>query len=215
MPAKRSAPRKTDGEPACWAIWPVSSFFPSKNLGGFGDAGMVTTNDKALAESIAMLRVHGSRVRYVHEAIGINSRLDALQAAVLLVKLKRLDQWAGSPPKCRALCAVVDRGALDRSRHLACRGPGKLSCLQSIHPSRAEARRITQLFERAGAWVRKCIIRCRCTCKLLPRPGVPEGAFPQSERAAEEVLSLPIFAELRDEQLQYVVQMIAAFYRKR
>jgi dTDP-4-amino-4,6-dideoxygalactose transaminase len=70
------------------------SFFPSKNLGGFGDGGMITTNDQGLADALAMLRVHGSRVRYLHEAVGINSRLDALQAVVLDIKLKYLDQWA-------------------------------------------------------------------------------------------------------------------------
>jgi len=69
------------------------SFFPTKNLGGFGDGGLITTNDQTLADSMAMLRVHGSQVRYLHEAVGINSRLDALQAAVLQIKLKYLDQW--------------------------------------------------------------------------------------------------------------------------
>ena len=68
------------------------SFFPSKNLGGFGDGGMITTNDQALADTLSMLRVHGSRVRYLHEAVGINSRLDALQAVVLHIKLKYLNQ---------------------------------------------------------------------------------------------------------------------------
>ena len=76
------------GDTACF------SFFPSKNLGGFGDGGMITTNDQGLADALAMLRVHGSRVRYLHEAVGINSRLDALQAVVLDIKLKYLDQWA-------------------------------------------------------------------------------------------------------------------------
>ena len=84
------------------------SFFPTKNLGGFGDGGLITTNDKALADSMAMLRVHGSQVRYLHEAVGINSRLDALQAAVLQVKLKYLDQWTERPTsECRTVSADV------------------------------------------------------------------------------------------------------------
>src|SRR5256885_7071732 len=102
--ARRKVPVVEDAAQAIGAMWRhrmagslgqagCFSFFPSKNLGGVWGGGMVTTDDQALADRVRMLRVHGSRVKYVHEAIGINSRLDALQAAVLRVKLKHLEKW--------------------------------------------------------------------------------------------------------------------------
>ncbi len=196
------------GDLACF------SFFPSKNLGGFGDAGMVTTNDQALAESIAMLRVHGSRVRYVHEAIGINSRLDALQAAVLLVKLKRLDQWAeGRRRNAARYVQLFTEAGLDRVT---------LPVLEAdnFHVYNQFTLRVRKRDELRGYLKEHGV----GTEVYYPLPlhlqncyrdlGYVKGAFPQSERAAEEVLSLPIYAELTDEQLQYVVQTISAFYRK-
>ncbi len=197
------------GDLACF------SFFPSKNLGGFGDGGMVTTNDKGLAESITMLRVHGSRVRYVHEAIGINSRLDALQAAILLVKLKRLDQWAEGR---RRNAARYERLFAD----------AKLSERVTLPTVEAKSFHVFNQFtvrvqkrDELRAYLKDKGVG---TEVYYPLPmhlqncyrdlGYQKGAFPQSERAAEEVLSLPIYAELTDEQLQYVVQSIADFYRK-
>ena len=106
------------------------SFFPSKNLGGFGDGGLITTNDKALADSMAMLRVHGSQVRYLHEVVGINSRLDALQAAVLQIKLKYLDQWTEgrrrNAERYRQLFAHIKHAGL---RHAAADGAWKFPCV--------------------------------------------------------------------------------------
>ncbi|MBS0169378.1 MAG: DegT/DnrJ/EryC1/StrS family aminotransferase [Nitrospira sp.] len=198
------------GDVACF------SFFPSKNLGGFGDAGMVTTNDKALAESIAMLRVHGSRVRYVHEAIGINSRLDALQAAVLLVKLKRLDQWAEGRRRnaARYRQLFTDAQLTDRVM-LPTVGQDNFHVFNQFTlrvQKRDELRSYlkdqgvgTEVYYPLPLHLQNCYRDLGC----------PKGSFPQSERAAEEVLSIPIYAELNDEQLQYVVQMMAAFYRKR
>lgn len=197
------------GDLACF------SFFPSKNLGGFGDAGMVTTNDKELAESIAMLRVHGSRVRYVHEAIGINSRLDALQAAVLLVKLKRLDQWAEGRRRnaTRYRQLFTDAQLTD---HVTL----PVTHAHNFHVFNQFTIRVRKRDE-LRAYLKDHGVG---TEVYYPLPlhlqncyrdlGYQKGEFSQSERASEEVLSLPIYAELSDEQLQYVVQMIASFFRK-
>lgn len=198
------------GDVACF------SFFPSKNLGGFGDAGMVTTNDKALAESIAMLRVHGSRVRYVHEAIGINSRLDALQAAVLLVKLKRLDQWAEGRRRnaARYVQLFTEAKLADRitlpvvhadNFHVFNQFTLRVQKRDELRSYLKDQGVGTEVYYPLSLHLQNCYRDL----------GYQKGAFPQSERAAEEVLSIPIYAELSDEQLHYVVRMIASFYRKR
>ncbi len=199
----------TLGDLACF------SFFPSKNLGGFGDAGMVTTNDQALAESIAMLRVHGSRMRYVHEVIGINSRLDALQAAVLLVKLKRLDQWAeGRRRNAAQYVELFEKAKLLDRVTLPVLNAGNFHVFNQFTlrvPQRDELRSYlkdhgvgTEVYYPLSLHLQNCYRDL----------GYQKGAFPQSERAAEEVLSIPIYAELTIEHLQYVVQTIAAFYRR-
>ena len=198
------------GDVACF------SFFPSKNLGGFGDAGMVTTNDKALAESLAMLRVHGSRVRYVHEAIGINSRLDALQAAVLLVKLKRLDEWAeGRRRNAARYVQLFTEAKLTDRIALPVVGANNFHVFNqfTIRVHKRDELRSYLKDQGVGSEVYYPLPLHLQNC--YRDLGYQKGAFPQSERAAEEVLSLPIYAELSDEQLQYVVQAIASFYRKR
>jgi dTDP-4-amino-4,6-dideoxygalactose transaminase len=191
------------------------SFFPSKNLGGFGDGGMVTTNDKALAESIAMLRVHGSRVRYLHEAIGINSRLDALQAAVLSVKLKRLDEWAEGRRRnaSRYERLFTEANLRDRvtlptveanSFHVFNQFTIRVHKRDELRTYMKEKGVGTEVYYPLPMHLQNC----------YQNLGYQKGSFPQSELAAQEVLSLPIYAELTDEQLQYVVHAIGEFYRK-
>jgi len=198
------------GDVACF------SFFPSKNLGGFGDAGMVTMNDKALAESIAMLRVHGSRVRYVHEAIGINSRLDALQAAVLLVKLKRLDQWAeGRRRNAARYVQLFTQAQLTDRVTLPVVGQDNVHVFNQFTLRVQKRDELRSYLKDQGVGTEVYYPLPLHLQNCYRDLGYPKGSFPQSERAAEDVLSLPIYAELSDEQLEYVVQMIAAFYRKR
>jgi dTDP-4-amino-4,6-dideoxygalactose transaminase len=191
------------------------SFFPTKNLGGFGDGGLITTNDKALADAMAMLRVHGSQARYLHDAVGINSRLDTLQAAVLQIKLKYLDQWTEgrrrNAERYRQLFARtkhVDRVVLPPTR------PGNFHVYNQFTvraPKRDELRSFlkekgvgTEVYYPLPMHLQNCYRDL----------GHQKGAFPQSEQAAEEVMSIPIYAELTELQQSYVVEMIGEFYRR-
>lgn len=191
------------------------SFFPSKNLGGFGDGGLITTNDQSLAELMAMLRVHGSKVRYVHEVVGINSRLDAIQAVVLSVKLPRLDRWAEGRRNNAARYETMFAAA-----KLTDRVTLPVSAAGNFHVYNQYTVRVPKRDELRGYLKDKGI----GTEVYYPLPlhlqncyrdlGHRKGSFPESERAAEEVLSLPIYAELTEAQQTYVVDTIAEFYAR-
>jgi dTDP-4-amino-4,6-dideoxygalactose transaminase len=191
------------------------SFFPSKNLGGFGDGGLITTNDKTLADSMAMLRVHGSQVRYLHEAVGFNSRLDALQAAVLQVKLKYLDQWTGGRRRnAERYQQLFSQMKLADRVTLPPTAPGNFHVYNQFTvraPKRDELRTFlkekgvgTEVYYPLPMHLQNCYRDL----------GHQKGAFPLSERAAEEVMSIPIYPELTETQQSYVVEMIAEFYKR-
>lgn len=188
------------------------SFFPTKNLGGFGDGGLMTTDDPDLADRLSMLRVHGSRVRYLHEAVGINSRLDALQAAVLQVKLKHLDRWTEgrrrNAERYRQLFTqanLLDRVTLPPTH------PGNFHVYNqfTVRVSRRDELRNFLRERGVGSEVYYPLPMHLQNC--YRDLGYPKGSFPISERAAEEVLSLPIYAELAENQRAYVVEQIHLF----
>jgi len=191
------------------------SFFPTKNLGGFGDGGLMTTDDQALADALSMLRVHGSRVRYLHEAVGINSRLDALQAAVLHIKLKYLDQWtegrrrnAEQYEQLFAQAKLLDRVTLPLT------APGNFHVYNQFTirvPQRDDLRNFLK-DKGVGSEVYYPLPMHLQNC--YQDLGYRKGSFPISEQAAEEVLSLPIYAELTQDQQAYVVQKIDEFYQR-
>jgi dTDP-4-amino-4,6-dideoxygalactose transaminase len=191
------------------------SFFPTKNLGGFGDGGLMTTDDDALADALAMLRVHGSRVRYLHEAVGINSRLDALQAAVLHVKLKYLDQWtegrrrnADRYQRLFAQAQLLDRVMLPVTK------PGNFHVYNQYTVRVRQRDELRTFLKEKGVGSEVYYPLPMHLQNCYQALGYHKGSFPVSERAAEEVLSLPIYAELTEEQQAYVVQMIGEFYRR-
>lgn len=189
------------------------SFFPSKNLGGFGDGGLITTNDGKLNDSMAMLRVHGSKVRYLHELIGINSRLDALQAAVLQVKLKYLDRWSEGRRRNAARYEQLfkDANLLDRvTPPTTAKGNVHVFNQFTVRAQKRDELRAYLKDQGVGTEIYYPVPMHLQTC--YRELGYHKGSFPLSEQAAEEALSLPIYAELTDTQLSYVVEMVAAFY---
>jgi len=187
------------------------SFFPSKNLGGFGDGGMVVTNDAALAETLRVLRVHGGKPKYHHSLIGGNFRLDALQAAVLRVKLKYLPLWTEARRhNARRYRNLFSEAGLLEQIGLPEDTPGHIYNQFVI---RCPDRDRLQIFLRKQGIETEIYYPIPlhlqdCFFKL----GYRNGDFPRSETAALEALALPVYPELTEEQQRYVVEQIRNFY---
>lgn len=189
------------------------SFFPSKNLGAFGDAGLCTAQDADLAEHMRVLRVHGGKPKYFHAHIGGNFRIDELQAAVLRVKLKHLDGWTAGRQRNAAYYAAAFRDAgLDAHITLP-RVPARGRHIFNqyvIRTPRRDALRAFLTGRGIGTEIYYPVPLHRQVC--FAHLGYAEGAFPESERAAAETLALPIYPELAEVQLAAVVTAVADFF---
>src|SRR6516164_178792 len=199
----------TFGEFGCF------SFFPSKNLGGAGEGGLITTGNPEMAERLRMLRVHGSRKKYFHDILGTNSRLHALQAAVLRVKLSHLDAWtAGRQNRAARYRRLFDQAGL--SQFVTCPVTPSADFEHAFNQFTIRAHRRDALKEHlrlAGIPSEIYYPLCIHLQAAFAHLGCREGQFPEAEKASREVLSLPVFPELIDAQQDLVVDGIAAFYR--
>ncbi len=186
------------------------SFFPTKNLGGAGDGGLISTGDENLAKRLKKLRVHGSERRYYHDEIGYNSRLDEIQAAVVRIKLKYLDKWN----KKRAEIADLYRAEFERVKEVEtpfCPSHSKHIYHQFV--IRAKRRDELKAYldqKNIGNMIYYPVPLHMQTC--FGFLGYKRGDLLETEKAADEVLALPIFAELREEEVKEVVREIANFY---
>jgi dTDP-4-amino-4,6-dideoxygalactose transaminase len=191
------------------------SFFPTKNLGAFGDAGACVTNDPALAARLMKLRVHGMEPKYYHELIGGNFRLDEIQAAVLNVKLPHLDSWSDARRRNAAFYdAAFARAGLTGKVHTpppAAKGARHIYNQYCIRVERRDELRAWLGKHEVGAeiYYPLALHMQQCFAYLGHKP----QDFPESLRATQESLALPIFPELVESQLQYVVDTIAGFLR--
>ncbi len=201
------------GRRACsWGRLGILSFFPSKNLGAFGDGGMILTNDAPLADRCRILRDHGASPKYYHKILGGNFRLDALQAAVLRVKLKRLDAWSAKRAANAKRYGELFANSEVKTPTIAARN-GSIYNQYVIRVSRrAELRQhLTDQGIGAEVYYPVPLHLQECFARLGGRP----GQLPHSEKAAREVLALPIFPELRDEDQQRIAETIESFLTTR
>jgi dTDP-4-amino-4,6-dideoxygalactose transaminase len=190
------------------------SFFPTKNLGAFGDGGLITTNDEALGERLVDMRVHGMRPKYVHHFVGGNFRLDAIQAAILRAKLPRLDGWIARRREGAAHYRKLFTDAgLSGEVGVPAEIPGRGHTYHQyvVRAPRRDAVREFLAKRGIGSEVYYPISLHEQTC--FAGLGHRRGDFPESERATAEVLALPIFPELRADERERVVEGIAAFFR--
>ena len=196
----------TFGEMSCY------SFYPGKNLGACGEGGALVTNNAAYAARARALREHGSTVRYYHDEVGYNYRMEGIQGATLGVKLKHLPKWT---ERRRAIAQDLSRTALRNAAATPARSRlrrKRLSLFVVRHPRRDESEETSRSQRRRQ---RAALSAARCTCKnATPRSATRAGDFPVAEKAARECLSLPIYPELTDRQVQRVADVIKAFFKK-
>lgn len=186
------------------------SFFPSKNLGAFGDGGMCVTNDPEIAEKLRILRLHGGMPKYYHAVIGGNFRLDALQAAVLLVKLRHLDTWTEQRQQNARNYdrlfesfgdTVVTPSATPGARHIYNQYTLRVSCRDPLRSHLQHKNVGTEVYYPVPLHLQECFRNL----------GYSKGDCPQAELAAQSVLSIPIYPELTDRQQRFVVDSCAEF----
>lgn len=185
------------------------SFFPSKNLGAAGDAGMVVTNDAARAERLKVLRAHGSKPKYYHKVIGGNFRLDALQAAIVTAKLPHLDSWTAARQRnARRYDELFGTAAVDivlpavvTNRHIFNQYVIRTSARDALQKFLQEKGIGTEVYYPVPMHLQECFAYL----------GHSAGAFPHSESAANQTLAIPVYPEVTDAQARYVVDCVAEF----
>ena len=188
-----------------------TSFFPSKNLGAYGDGGMVFTHNKEIAEKVKMLRVHGSKEKYSHDLIGFNSRLDSVQAAIVRVKLKYIDQWNSlrteHAEKCYnelfSGCHVVTPYAEPYNKHV-------YHVYSILIDKREECRKFLNSQGVSSAVHYRTPVHLQKSFEYL---GFSAEDFPVSNEISQKTLSLPMFPELKEEEIYYVVKTVKEFLK--
>ena len=187
------------------------SFFPSKNLGAYGDAGMVVTNDGALAEKVRMIIVHGSRVKYKHEILGVNSRLDTLQAAILRVKLRHLDQWIEARRKAASQYNALFAGKdvttpfeASYGKHVFHQYPIRLKNRNDVEKHLAAKNVPYAVYYPIPLHLQQA----------FHHVGTADGSLPVTEHIAGEVLSLPMHTELTHDQQSYIADSVLEATRR-
>jgi dTDP-4-amino-4,6-dideoxygalactose transaminase len=186
------------------------SFFPSKNLGGAGDGGMVVTNDANRAERLRVIRGHGSKPKYYHKVVGGNFRLDAIQAAVVSAKLPHLDQWTTARQRnakrydllFEAAGLPVGTPAVVANRHIFNQYVIRISARDQLQEFLKKKGVGTEVYYPVPMHIQECFAYL----------GISAGAFPESEGAALETLALPVHPELTEAQARYVVDCISEFF---
>jgi dTDP-4-amino-4,6-dideoxygalactose transaminase len=189
------------------------SFFPSKNLGGAGDGGLITTNDPSLADCLRLLRVHGSREKYSYEILGTNSRLDALQAAILRVKLPHLNRWTSARQKKADRYRVLF-SEYNLENHLTLPySPPNLTHVYNQFVIRSQERDDLRKFLRSRGIPTEIYYPMALHLqRAFLYLDYKAGQLPEAETASREVLALPIYPELKEEHQTAVVRTIAEFY---